>query len=611
MEATAKKLKRGKKQEKKKIKGGEIISRMLAAEGVERVFGIIDGTYFGFYASMQEHGIQLITPRHETCTVHMAGAYARQTGGLGVCMASNGPGVANVLPGVAVENAEGNRVLLITSSRRVGIIAPDRGGTFQHFPQVEVTRPMTKWSCAVPSVDRVAEIMRRALRFCYTGRPGVVHVDVPESVMNADVPLDARWFREPGTYRVLAPLEPTPQQIDDAARMLTAARRPLIQAGSGVIHALAGEELRELAARLEALITTSWGARAAVDERGPHAVPMAYLDAVSTARREADLVLVLGSRVGETDWWGKPPYWGDPAEQKLIQVDIDPDHLGDIRPADLPIQADVKAFMRALLKRLESGPVGDLQPRREQVNRIKELCRLRREELDLKLADADAPMGTSRAGARDHGMCSAHLAEACQSVLDDDAVLVIDGGNTAIWANFYHEVRAFNTIVTTPKMGMLGAGVSQALGAQVAHPGRQVVCITGDGAMGFHMQEIETAVRNALPVIYVVVCDKQWGMVKMNQQFMLKPLKTFFLRSLAAHETINADLGEIAWDDLGRAMGAQGERVCDPTALKAALRRAAKETALPTVIHVDVDPVKHMWAPDLKAFKEMHEEPQG
>ncbi|MFO7674365.1 MAG: thiamine pyrophosphate-dependent enzyme [Lutibacter sp.] len=104
-------------------------------------------------------------------------------------------------------------------------------------------------------------------------------------------------------------------------------------------------------------------------------------------------------------------------------------------------------------------------------------------------------------------MSSAHLAEACQAVLDDDAIVVFDGGNTVIWANFYYEVRAFNTVVTTPKMGMLGAGVSQALGAQVAHPRRQVVCITGDGAMGFHMQEVETAVRNKLPVIYVVVLD--------------------------------------------------------------------------------------------------------
>src|SRR5450756_1258315 len=128
------------------ISGGEVIVKMLQAEGVQKVFGIIDGTYFGFYASLRTHGIDLVTPRHETSAVHMAGAYARLTGRLGVCIASNGPGVANALPGIAVENGEGNRVLLVTSWRRSPIVAPDRGGTYQYFDQVAVTRPMTKWS---------------------------------------------------------------------------------------------------------------------------------------------------------------------------------------------------------------------------------------------------------------------------------------------------------------------------------------------------------------------------------------------------------------------------------------------------------------------------------
>src|SRR5450756_297083 len=112
------------------ISGGEVIARMLQQEGVEKVFGIIDGSYFGFYSTLGASGIGIVTPRHETCAAHMAGAYARLTGKLGVCMASNGPGVANILPGVAVEQAEGNRVLLITSSRRQGITYPDRGGTY-------------------------------------------------------------------------------------------------------------------------------------------------------------------------------------------------------------------------------------------------------------------------------------------------------------------------------------------------------------------------------------------------------------------------------------------------------------------------------------------------
>ena len=129
--------------------GGRRIAAMLAAEGVDTVFGIIDGSYYGLYSSLGDHGIRLITPRHETSAVHMAGAYARMTGKLGVCIASNGPGAANALSGVAVEQGEGNRVLLITSWRRTGIVGPDRGGTYQYFDQPAVIGAMSKSSEAV------------------------------------------------------------------------------------------------------------------------------------------------------------------------------------------------------------------------------------------------------------------------------------------------------------------------------------------------------------------------------------------------------------------------------------------------------------------------------
>jgi acetolactate synthase-1/2/3 large subunit len=148
------------------------------------------------------------------------------------------------------------------------------------------------------------------------------------------------------------------------------------------------------------------------------------------------------------------------------------------------------------------------------------------------------------------------------------------------------------------------------LGAAVAFPERQVYCIIGDGAMGFNLQEIETAVRNNLKVIYLVCCDKQWGMVKMNQQFALKPVKTIVKKSLGPEETINADLNEIQFDKLAESMGAHGERVADPAELKPALERCIA-TGKCAVIHVDVNPVKHMWAPGLIHFKEMHKEPKG
>jgi len=582
-----------------KMFGGEVVSAILEAEGVRQVFGIIDGTYFGMYSTFADHGISLVTPRHETCAVHMAGAYARSTGRLGVCMASNGPGVANALPGVAVENAEGNRVLLITSSRRQGIIYPDRGGTFQYFPQVQVTAPMTKWSCAVPSVDRIAEVLRRALRVAWRGRPGVVHVDIPENIMNGKFEPDPSWFRRVGQYRPTEPMAAPAAQVRTAVRMLAAAKRPLIHVGSGALHAGAFEQLAMLAETLETPITTSWGARACVDERSPYAVSMVYVDAVNKARREADVILAIGTRLGETDWWGKPPYWGKPDEQKLIQVDLDPDCLGVNRPADLAICADAKQVMRQLIDEQRSGgPVFDINTRRAFVDDLRQACAARRHKLDKHLADQAVPMHP------------AHVATVCRDRFDDDAILVIDGGNTSIWANFYHQVRTPGTVLGTPKMGMLGAGVAQALGAQVAHPRRQVYCIIGDGAMGFHQQEIETAVRNELPVIFLVLCDKQWGMVKMNQQFALKPVKTLVKKALRPDETINADLSETRFDELARAMGAHGERVSDPAGLAGAIDRS-RASGRCAVIHIDVDPTKHMWAPNLKTFKDMHAEPEG
>lgn len=176
--------------------------------------------------------------------------------------------------------------------------------------------------------------------------------------------------------------------------------------------------------------------------------------------------------------------------------------------------------------------------------------------------------------------------------------------------NFYHEVRVPGTVLATFKFGMLGAGVAQALGAKVAHPDRFVYCLIGDGAMGFNQQEIETAVRNKLKVVYLVCCDKQWGMVKMNQQFALKPLKTLIMKSLGPSETINADFHEIQFDKLAESMGAHGERVRNLSELRPALERCLRSEVC-SMIHVDVDPVKHMWAPNLLTFKKMHEEPKG
>lgn len=577
------------------LTGGELVARMLREEGVEVVFGIVDGSYFGLCAGLRKQGIRLVSPRHETSGAHMAGAYARMTGRLGVCMASNGPGAANVLPGVAVENGEGNRVLVLTSWRRSPIVGPDRGGTYQYFDQVAVMRPMTKWSGAARSFDRIPEALHRAFRVSFEGRPGAVHLTIPEDVLNSSVEAEPAVLA-PERYRVCTPLAPSVDAVRKVAELLVNAELPLLQVGSGVVHAGAAAAVEELARTLRAPITTSWGGRPAVDERLPNKIPM-LPPLIDEVRCEADVVLALGTRFGETDWWGKPPYWGEPDVQKVIQVDCDPEILGLNRPLELGVLADVKVFCEALIAELKNRDLGDQTARETRLDEWAKRVADLRTFLRGAAADEDAAP-----------LHSAFVPLVCREFFDDDAVLVIDGGNTAVWTNLYHEHRTPGCLLSTFKFGMLGAGPGQALGAKVACPDRQVYAIVGDGAMGMHVQEIETAVRHQLPVVFLVLCDKQWGMVKFSQSMALDPDVMTAERMLPPGQTINTDFEEIRFDDVARSMGAHGERVSRARDLAPALERCIA-SGLPSVVHVDVDPVAHLWAPGLDIFKKMHQEP--
>ena len=579
--------------------GGQIIAKMLKAEGVETFFGIIDGTYLQLFAHLVEEGVKMITPRHEAVAAHMAGAYARLTGRLGVCIASNGPGVANMLAGVAVENTEGNRVLLITSSRRTGIVHPDRGGAYQCFNQSEAIASMAKWSASCAYAERIPELLRQALRESYNGRPGVVHLDVPENLINGEGP--AVPIQSPAEYRRIDPVPPLPEQVDQAAQLLANAQFPILHAGSGIIHSQAFDELKQVAELLHAPVSTSWSARGVMDERHPLVWPLVHIDANTALRNAADVCLCLGSDLGETDWWGKAPYWGKLADLAFIQVDIDETRLGRNRPVRLGIISDVKLFLQQVIEKLKSMQSAmNLDLRRRKAAELAKKIESDQAELDQILKSPA------------QGMISGHVPMICREIFDTEAVVVFDGGNSAVWGNFYTPILTPNTQLGTPHMGHLGAGVGQALAACVARPDKQVYCIIGDGAMGFNMQDIETAVRNNLAPVFLVMNDKQWGMVKINQMVALDPVKDMFATALGPDKTgtINTDLGDIAWDELARSMGAFGARANSPETLRDAIAKALS-AGICAVIQCDVDPGAHMFAPGLMHFKAMHQEPEG
>ncbi len=396
-------------------------------------------------------------------------------------------------------------------------------------------------------------------------------------------------------------MAPLPEQVDEAAELLTKANLPMIHAGSGIIHAQAFEELKQLAEQLHAPITTSWAARGVMDERHSLVWPLVHIDANNSLRNAADVCLCLGSDMGETDWWGKAPYWGKQADQRFIQVDLDETHLGRNRPVNLGIISDVKLFLQQLIEKLKPLQTTiNFEMRKAKVTDLSEQIKADRNGLNQIL---DSPA---------EGMISGHVPHICREIFNEEAVVVFDGGNSAVWGNFYTSILTPNTQLGTPHMGHLGAGVGQALAACLARPGKQVYCIIGDGAMGFNMQEIETAVRNNLAPIFLVLNDKQWGMVKINQMVALEPVKQMFNTALGPDGTgtINTDLGEIAWDDLARSMGAFGARANSNDTLRKAINDALASGTC-AVIQCDIDPGAHLFAPGLMHFKAMHQEPEG
>ena len=577
------------------IFGGAVVAKMLKKEGVEQFFGIVDGTYVHMFVSAVEEGLRMITPRHESVAAHMAGAYARVTGKLGVFIASNGPGVANVLSGAAVEHLEGNRVLLITSARRRGVTDPDRPGAYQAFDQHKVIREFAKWSVYIRDFERIPSQMQEAFRRCFSGKPGLVHVDIPEDVMNSMGPEPV--FLEPAQYRSLAPVRPDPEAVKAAARMLAEAQMPMIQAGSGIIHALAFAELQEVAELLNASVTTSWAADCVLPHNLPFMCPMGLNEMVNGIRTSADLCLCLGSSMGETDWWGKAPYWALPEKQKFIQVDVEAAAIGRNRRVDLAIVADVKTFLTELAAELKKIDASAGKPGRlAMLQKIGEAKQIAYNSVGESMT-ALPPV---------HAL---HTAVSLRQILPPEAIFVLDGGNTVLWGSFISCLKP-NTRISTWHMGHLGTGQGYAIGAALAAPDTKVCLFTGDGAMGFHMQELETAVRYGLNIMFVVIADKQWGMVKINQIANMEAHRERYPSALKEKGCVNGDFGPIAWAETAKAFGMPGENVKTVEEFQAAAARFAALNG-PSLIQVDVEPVAHMRCPVLKVFKDMHAEPAG
>jgi acetolactate synthase-1/2/3 large subunit len=549
------------------VNGGQLLARCLANEGVRFVFGLPSPEIDPLLAALEPHGIRLVPVRHEAAGAHMAEGLYKTTGQVAAVIGNPGPGSANLLAGVITARHEGVPMLAITSQHRLGIVYPASPATFQGQDQLDVYRAAVKWGGPIFDWARIAEVVQLAFREMWTGRPGPVQIELPAPVLYATGDESRVRVPAPGAYRASLP-QASAAQIAEVAALLADAKRPLVVAGSGVDRAHANAELLRLVERLGCPVVPSMAGRSVVPVDHPSCI-YGSSPAGDLARREADVVLVVGSRLGNLDL-PFDKYWGDPAEQRVVQIDVDPRSIGVTRPLALGLVADARAALRALVEALDARAVAPKDP--------------------AFLARARAAADAWRAeqsrivdGWTGTGLHPGRVMQAIGRAFGRDAIYVADGGFTSLWAHWCLPPTRPRSYLSILELGMLGTGIPSALGAQLGNPGREVVCVTGDGAAGFHVMEMQSAVREQAKVTTVVFAEGSWSMEVPNEQLLYG-------------RTFGTEMGPVRWDLVAQGLGCEGLLATTLDEVESALA-TARGAAGPVVVCVRTDRAANMGVP--------------
>jgi acetolactate synthase-1/2/3 large subunit len=563
------------------ITGGEALARCLAQEGIRFVFGLPCPEIDPLLAALDGNSIRFVPVRHEAAGAHMAEGLYKTTGQVAAVLGNPGPGSANLIPGVITARHEGVPLVAITSQHRLGIVYPSPPTTFQGQDQLDVYSAAVKWGGPIFAWDRIGEVTRLAFREMWVGRPGPVQLEVPAPVLYESGDESALGLVGPERYRAGTAL-PNEAQLGQAADLLAGAERPAVFAGAGVDRADANDALLQLIERLGCPVITSMAGRSVLPRDHEHFV-FGYGEGGDAVRREADVVLVVGSRLGNLDL-PFDKYWGDPATQKIIQIDLDPRHLGVSRPIDLGIVADARAALEGLVAALDGRGV--------RRGRAADLARYR--ELDQAMATR---VLESVAKGSDEGIHPIQVMAAVAEVYGRDAIYATDGGNTSLWASLALPPTRPRSYLNILELGMLGTGIPSALGAKLGNPDRDVVCVTGDGAAGFNFMEMQSAAREGLRFTTVVCAEGSWTMEEPNE------LMTW-------GRTFGTEQGEVRWDIVGEGLGCAGFFVDKAEDLAPAIEKA-KGAEGPAVVCVRTSRAANMALPaeTLGRFVEVYQGP--
>lgn len=526
--------------------GSEILARALKQHGVDAMFYLMGGPMIYAELACIDAGIRAIDVRHEQAAAMMAHAYSRVSGRTGVCMAASGPGVCNLVTGVATAWADAAPLLAVGGACPTNVWGR---GVFQEMDQVAMFRPITKWAERVVDVKRIPEMVATAMRHAVSGRPGPAYLDIGGNVLYQQIEESEVFFPNPAL--TLARHRPAGnwEAIRDAVALLAKAQKPIIVSGSGVLWSDASAELKRFV-ELSGIpfYTTPQGRGAVPDDH-----ELSFLNARAAAFSEADLLLVVGTRANYINGHFVAPRFR--ADAKLIHINIDPAEIGITRECDVGVVGDAKVVLQQLTAEAE----GKIKP---AVFR----------GWTAHLAEINRDKGAKSLERMNSDNVPIHPLRLCKEVgefLDRDAILVVDGQEIL---NFGRQsIRTYEPRhrLNSGVFGTMGVGLPFGVGAKVANPDKQVLVLHGDGSFGLNAMELDTAVRHKIPVVTVVSLNGGWT----AEEAQRKP---------------GQHLGYTRYDKMAEALGCHAEYVEDPAQIRPALERAFK-SGIPALVNVRTD----------------------
>ncbi|MBI2958975.1 MAG: thiamine pyrophosphate-binding protein [Betaproteobacteria bacterium] len=543
------------------MRGSDLLVQSLVQAGVKHVFGMSGHTTLPILDSIsREESIRFILARHENTLVSMADGYARASLDPGVCVTHVGPSAANLLTGIGSAFRDSSPVIAITCNEEQSRLDRD---VMNSWDQLTPFRSVTKWSVQARAAKDIPRIMRSAFIRSRLGRRQPVQVDIPLDVAAEEIK-EAPAAKKPAYASYSSRVRPDPELVADVADRLLRSNRPLVLAGAGVNRSDATAELVQFAELASLPVAVTSGGRGAFPESHPFFVGIVGRSGTRTASealKESDFVLAVGSRLSDyaTMNWTLI----DPAAT-IVQVDIDPSEIGRQYPVDIGAVADCRMFLRDLIPAVKPllAKAGGAQAS-ARARALGGRCAAERASV-LDGLDLDSVPTKAR-----------RLVKEIGESIRRDAIIAIGGGRHSHFINQHVPVDAPRGAIRSVGFGAIGFAFPASLGAKLACPDRQVLCLVGDGDFCMSMQDMETAARERINVVTVVFNDSSYSSVKFLQA-------RHFGRNIGVDYT-NPDFAKYA--ELG---GARGFRVERPGEIRPALEAALKENR-PCVVDVILD----------------------